>query len=68
MFETLDLLKKVVAVGGPQTQGVIGRSQFDDIIEDTEFKGQPPQLTSYSVRAAAAVIPDQSLIDISRKA
>ena len=76
LYETLDLWKHVTAVGGPATEGGIAAltlgNGFDDptygIRGDAAQKGQPPQSTNYSVRAAAATIANQSVIDPMRKA
>lgn len=75
LFTTRDLWKQIKVTGGPATQMVIGSSSFMDPLDRAlgrgragESKGQPPQLTSHSVRAVAATIPNQPLIDPSRKA
>ena len=64
-FDTRDLWKKVVAVGGPETQGGIDTTQYT-LVSQAE-KGQPPQATSHSVRAVAATITNQALIDTTRQ-
>ena len=66
LFDTEDLWKKVVAVGGAATQGGIDKTQYT--LFGREEKGQPPQATSHSVRAVAATITNQPLVDPTRKA
>ena len=68
LFNTQPLLKKIVTVGGAATQLDQHWSQYDVLYGDARSKGQPPQRTSHSVRAAAATIADQSIIDPARKA
>jgi TldD protein len=74
LFDAPSLWKHVLAVGGPSTQQVGGYSSFyysnDDLVQmiPGKFgKGEPPQRTSHSVRAVAATLPNQPLIDPSRK-
>jgi TldD protein len=73
-FEALDLFKHVVAVGGATTSKVVSHTPFDaspaaiqEMFFGTHSKGQPPQDSSYSVRAAAATITNQPIIDPLRK-
>lgn len=78
LFTSEDLWKAIKAVGGPATQAVIGTTQYGSglgfgIVESMEThqlhgKGEPSQVTSHSVRAVAATIANQPLIDPSRKA
>ena len=68
LFNTQPLLKKIVTVGGAATQRDQHWSQYDVLYGDARSKGQPPQRTSHSVRAAAAIIADQAIIDPNRKA
>ncbi|HXC24608.1 MAG TPA: hypothetical protein VNU46_01750, partial [Gemmatimonadaceae bacterium] len=73
-FNSQDLWKAITVVGGPSTQEEIGYSPYTDpsshdLTRDRILKkGQPPQLTSHSVRAVAATIPNQPLINPERKA
>lgn len=71
-FNTLELWRNVQAVGGPSTCAVVPFSQYPyggewGWLMGLPVKGDPPQLTSYSVRAAAALIANQPLIDPERK-
>ena len=68
LFNTQNLLKKIVTVGGAATQRDQHWSQYDALYGNARSKGQPPQRTSHSVRAAAAIIADQAIIDPNRKA
>ena len=78
LFDGQDLWKHIRAVGGQSTEMVVATSQNTDFNYDVwkmrmamgqELgKGQPSQLTSRSVRAAAAVFTNQALIDPLRKA
>jgi TldD protein len=73
LFRSQDLWKHITAVGNASTQGGISRTQYTGVEAMFENllvhgKGQPPQFTSHSVRAVAATIPKQSLIDPLRKA
>ena len=65
-FDTLDFWKNVVAVGGATTQGGVDQTQYSPF--GRLEKGEPSQATSHSVRAVAATIKDQTLIDPARKA
>ena len=76
LFETEDAWKHLQALGGVTTQARLGRSQYGwhTNIPVSEYqhhaygKGTPPQVTSHSVRAVAATIPNQPLINPARKA
>ena len=74
LYTSQTLWKAIQALGGPATQVVVGSSSFTNLLDDlferiyANRKGQPPQITSRSVRAVAASIPNQALIDPSRKA
>lgn len=65
LFDTLDLWRNVVAVGGAATQGGVDSSQYD--LASRREKGQPAQATSHSVRAVAATIANQALVNPSRR-
>lgn len=69
LFDSLDLWKKITALGGPATTAVVGHGS-DAFIYGGHgaAKGEPAQGTSYSVQAVAAIIPNQPLIDPARKA
>jgi TldD protein len=73
-FNTLQLWKHVSAVGGAATRMTVPFSQFPyggaffAGLGGGLVKGQPPQASSFSVQAAAAIITDQPLINPSRKA
>ena len=71
-FESQDFWKHLQSVGGVSTQEVVGFSVFRDHVDWfallSKGKGQPPQWTSHSIRAVAATIPNQPLIDPARKA
>jgi TldD protein len=73
-FNTLDLWKHVTALGGPETRSVAASSAypygaaFGRRLNDYPIKGEPPQRASNSIDAAAAVIGDQTLVNLSRKA
>ena len=70
-FDSLDLWKNVIAVGGTPTQQDIGLFKYNDVwqgwCEDPDYKGQPVQTTDHSVQAVAATITNQAVIDPSRK-
>ena len=74
LFNTLDLFKRIEAVGGASTTAVVSHSPYDPAPADLQdllaghLKGQPPQDTSYSVSAVAATITNQAVIDPRRKA
>jgi TldD protein len=74
MFDTTHLWKNVRTVGGSATVATTGTSRYDvdwdlyGIGLPGMAKGFPAQKTSHSIQAAAAVIDEQTLIDITRKA
>ena len=78
LFNSQELWKKMTAIGGPSTQAVVATSKEADLNGQTGRvmriagytigKGHPPQFASHSVRAAAATLPPQPLIDPVRKA
>ena len=75
LYDSMELWKGVRAVGGASTQMVVGSSGIGSIWDGVRYmlnaknrKGQPPQLVSHSVRAAAATLSNQPLIDPLRKA
>ena len=63
MFDTLDFWKKISAVGNASTVGGLDVTQYELFIPDRWKKGEPPQATSHSVRAVAAIIENQPLIN-----
>lgn len=73
-FNTNDLWRHVSALGGAKTEGVLGYSAYNfkvsflDKFLGRGGKGQPIQLTSHSVSAPAAIIPDQPIINAWSKA
>ena len=74
LFDTLDLFKHVVALGGASTTAVVSHTPYNPSMSDRlamlsgHLKGEPPQMTSYSVQGVAATIANQPIIDPSRKA
>jgi TldD protein len=75
LYNAPELWTHVLAVGGAATQQVYGYSGYVDDPDSLWFlyhgllgKGEPLQRTSYSVRAVAATIAKQALIDPLRKA
>jgi TldD protein len=74
LYDTVNLWRNVVALGDVSTQTTIASTTypwgaaFDRITGAYPVKGEPPQRTSYSVQAAAAVIAKQAVIDPRRKA
>ena len=74
-FTSQALWKAITALAGVSSEAAVGVSQFDNPIDPTRSgmnhlqlgKGQPLQLTSHSVRAVAATIPNQPLIQPGRK-
>ena len=64
-FDTLDLWKKVAAVGNASTVGGLEVTQYERF--GRPEKGEPSQATSHSVRAVAALIQNQPLIDPTRQ-
>ncbi len=71
LFNTLDFWKNVNVVGGSSTQDMLSFSQYANAsVYETataRSKGQPAQITSHSVTAAAATIKNQALIDPRRR-
>ena len=71
-FDSQQLWKKIIAVGGPDTQATV--STTNNMLDDDgkpfllalqashTQKGQPPQRTGRSIRAAAAILPEQPFI------
>jgi TldD protein len=68
VFNTLELWKKIQAVGGSRTQATVSYSRWSMFGAGGDEKGQPRQTTSYSVRAPAATIPGLAAIDPVRRA
>jgi TldD protein len=74
MFDTLGLWRHVVAVGGKSALGTSATTRwpyetvFLQLTGQYPVKGQPPQLPSYNVRAPAATITEQAVINPRRKA
>jgi TldD protein len=73
-FDTLDLWKNIIVLGGPSTQVTSASSwypypaDFERMAGMYPVKGEPPQRASNSVQAVAAVITNQTVIDPRRKA
>lgn len=77
LWKSDDIWKKIRAVGGAATEAVVATSAYTNLFSmggaDLQIlwstrAGQPPQVTSHSVRGAAATITDQAIIDPRRKA
>jgi TldD protein len=79
LFDTLDLWKHVIALGGAATVGTVVAPRPSGGIGNWGFlqgtrgigedpKGEPPQSTSRTTRGVAAVIVNQPVIDLGRKA
>jgi hypothetical protein len=80
MYDTLDLWKNVTAIAGPMSRRTIASTPYDPVIPNPyqamfdrwtggyPVKGEPPQRTSYSVQSVAAMITNQTMVDLSRKA
>ena len=78
LWDSKQLWKHVKSVGGPATQMAFSRDRglnLSDLLIQTlgqmyvqRMKGQPGQTTSYTVRAPAAVIENQPMIDLMRRA
>jgi TldD protein len=73
LFNTLDLWKHVIAVGGPASSMVVPFSQYPyggevAALLGQTAKGEPPQLSSHSAQAVAATIANQPLINPGAKA
>jgi TldD protein len=72
-FNTFQLWNNVKAMGGLQTRMTVPFSQYPyggaiGALIGHPAKGQPPQASSFSVQAAAAIIESQPLINPLRKA
>lgn len=78
LLDTKSIWHELKAVGGSSTQGVFSRSSnshlsvtpesiFQEILFKWLSKGQPPQATGHTVRAAAATIANQPLINPDRR-
>jgi TldD protein len=69
---TLQLLQQIKAVGDASTTGIFAQSQYDWLRSMqgpfTSDKGNPPQRTSYTAQGVAALIDNQAVIDLTRKA
>lgn len=75
LYDSQELWKSVKTIGGAMTVGEVGwsnvgvpaflRLSLDP--DQSKSKGEPPQQTSHTVRAAAAIIANQALIDPARK-
>jgi hypothetical protein len=72
LFNTMDFWKNVKAIGTSATKARLASSQYKGllggIVTPATAKGQPTQITSHTVEAVAAMIPNQPLIDLMRKA
>jgi TldD protein len=79
LFDTLDLWKHIIALGGAATVGTVVAPRPSGGIGNWGFlqgmrgigedpKGEPPQSTSRTTRGVAAVILNQPVIDLGRKA
>jgi TldD protein len=67
-FDSLDLWKKIAALGGATTVASVGHGSFGFIYGGTgTAKGEPAQSTPYTVQAAAALIQDQAVVATARK-
>ena len=66
LFNSLDLWKKITTLGGPSTQSVVSAVEYDSY-GIVQGKGEPPQSTSHSVSAVAAMITNQALINPDKK-
>ena len=67
-FTTKTLWHNVQAIGGDATQMRRSGSQYEAHMPLSRPKGEPAQRSGQSVRAVAAIITDQPLIDLQRKA
>jgi TldD protein len=68
-FDSLDLWKKITAVGGASAMATVGHESTAFIYGGTGNgtpKGEPAQSTPYTVQAPAALIQGQAIIDTSR--
>jgi TldD protein len=70
-FNTLELWKHVIAIGGAPARDTVGWSRYPiGSMYGFAFghgKGQPLQLTSQSVTAVAATLTNQAIIDPNKK-
>lgn len=73
IFNTLELWKNVTAVGGHATSMTVASSwypyppEFQRLMGSYPVKGQPPQRSSASIQAPAAMITSQAIVDLRRK-
>jgi TldD protein len=74
-FNTLEFWKNVSALGGAGTRMTVPFSQYPIGGREAPYygmsartKGQPPQMSSYSLQAVAATVRNQAVIDPMRKA
>jgi hypothetical protein len=72
-FNTSELWKSITAIGGPATREALGVSSltfWQSIFAKLRGvgKGEPPQLSSYTVNGVAAIIPNQALTNLARRA
>ena len=71
-FDTRDLWQKITLIGGAPTVGSLSISQNPLgtmwPITDLRTKGQPAQVTSHTVTAPAAIITNQAIVDLTKKA
>jgi TldD protein len=73
-FDTIDLWKNVIALGGPSTRVLTASSSypysaaFDRFTGRYPVKGSPPQRTSSSVQGVAATIANQPVVNPRRRA
>ena len=75
-FNSPELWKGITTIGGSSTQGRLDFAANQSVygwwmlLPNTQrnMKGEPPQLTSHSIRAVAATIPNQAVINPMRKA
>jgi TldD protein len=68
-FDSLDLWKKITALGSATTMASMGHGSFAFIhggVGSGTTKGEPEQSTPYTVQAAAALIQDQAVVNTSR--
>jgi TldD protein len=69
---TLQLLQQIKGVGDASTTDIFPQSQYDWLRSMqgpfTSDKGNPPQRTSYTAQGVAALIDNQAVIDLTRKA
>lgn len=68
-FDSMDLWKKITAVGNASTIATAGHGSYGFLyggIGDGPAKGEPAQSTPYTVQAPAALIEEQAVIDLTR--